>query len=277
MIGLVTDSSSQLPPALRDRFRVQVVPLTIVIDGQEYEEGVDLAPEDFYTRLAAGAQVSTAAPSPGRILHAWEAAAAAGATEILSVHIGSNTSATVNAVNLAVPMSEVPVTVLDSGTASFPVACCVWGAGIVSERGGTIEEAAVVARAIAEHVGNVFIVGALVLAKRGGRLAVGADAGDGVPVLAMEGGTMDVVGQAPDQEAAVGAMSEYVRDRAGDRPQRVGVGHAGAEDIADELAASLDALPAVTEIVRYDVGPSVGAHTGLGTVGAVFFPDELVR
>lgn len=277
MIGLVTDSSSQLPPALRDRFRVQVVPLTIVIDGQEYEEGVDLAPEDFYTRLAAGAQVSTAAPSPGRILHAWEAAAAAGATEILSVHIGSNTSATVNAVNLAVPMCEVPVTVLDSGTASFPVACCVWGAGIVSERGGTIEEAAVVARAIAEHVGNVFIVGALVLAKRGGRLAVGADAGDGVPVLAMEGGTMDVVGQAPDQEAAVGAMSEYVRDRAGDRPQRVGVGHAGAEDIADELAASLDALPAVTEIVRYDVGPSVGAHTGLGTVGAVFFPDELVR
>ena len=277
MIGLVTDSSSQLPSALRERFAVQVVPLTIVVDGKEHEEGVDLDVDDFYARLADGASVSTAAPSPGRILRAWEAAAAAGATEILSIHIGSNTSATVSAANLALPMCATPVTVVDTGTASFPVACCVWGAGIVAERGGTAAEAARVARAIADQIGNVFIVGALDLARRGGRLATGAEESDGVPVLAMEGGTMNVVGQAADREAAVGAMADYVRDQSGEGAQRVGVGHAGALDIADDLAAALQALPMCSEVVRYDVGPSVGAHTGLGTVGAVFFPDDLAR
>jgi len=277
VIGLVTDSSSQLPAELRARFRVQVVPLTIVVDGQEYDEGVDLTADDFYARLAAGAEVSTAAPSPGRILEAWEAAAAAGATEILSIHIGSNTSATVSSANVAVPMSDVPVVVFDTGTASFPVACCVWGAGTVMERGGTIGEAADVARAIAEQIGNVFIVGALDLARRGGRLATGAESGDSVPVLALEGGTMQVASQAADREAAVSTMAEYVRDRSGQRVQRAGVGHAGAPDIADNLAVALDALPTVGEIVRYAVGPSVGAHTGLGTVGAVFFPDDLTR
>jgi DegV family protein with EDD domain len=275
VIGLVTDSSSQLPASLRDRFGVQVVPLTIVIDGQEFDEGVNLTSDDFYARLSAGALVTTAAPSPGRILEAWHAAAAAGATDILSIHIGSNTSATVNAANLAVPMSETPVHVLDSGTASFPVACCVWGAGLVIERGGTIDEAADTARAIAAQVGNVFIVGALDLARRGGRLAAGAESSGAVPVLALDRGTMDVVGEARDRAAAVSAMVDYVRERAGDRVQRVGVGHAGAHDIADDLAENLDSLPCVGEIVRYEVGPSVGAHTGLGTVGCVFFPEVL--
>ena len=275
MIGLVTDSSSQLPPALRERFGVQVVPLTIVVDGHEYDEGVDLTAAEFYERLAAGAEVSTAAPSPGRILEAWQASAAAGATEILSIHIGSNTSATVTSANLAVQLCDLPVTVLDTGTASFPVACCVWGAGLVAERGSTLDQAADAARAIATAVDNVFVVGALDLARRGGRLAAGAEEGDGLPVLALHGGTLDVVERAHDQEGAVEAMARYLEQRAGGRAQRAGVGHAGARDLADDLASALEALAEVTEVVRYDVGPSVGAHTGLGTAGCVFFPADL--
>jgi DegV family protein with EDD domain len=275
VIGLVTDSSSQLPPTLRDRFHVHVVPLTIVVDGQEFDEGVDLTAGDFYARLAAGAEVSTAAPSPGRILDTWNAAMAAGATEILSIHIGSNTSATVNSANLAVAMCEIPVTVIDTGTASFPVACCVWGAGLALERGATLEEAATVTSAVAAAVDNVFIVGALDLARRGGRLAPGAEQGEGLPVLALHGGTMQVVDRVHDREAAVDAMARYVADRSAGRVQRAGVGHAGAPDLADELAGLLDTVPDVAEIVRYEVGPSVGAHTGLGTAGCVFFPEDL--
>jgi DegV family protein with EDD domain len=275
VIGLVTDSSSQLPPLLRDRFDVHVVPLTIVVDGKEHDEGVDLDASEFYARLAAGAEVSTAAPSPGRIRETWEGAVASGATEILSIHIGSNTSATVNAANLATSMSDVPVTVVDTETASFPVACCVWGAGLAIERGATIDEAADAARAVAATVDNVFIVGALDLARRGGRLAAGADQGEGIPVLAMHGGTMDVVERVHDLDGAADAMARYFDERSGGRPHRAGVGHAGAPDLADELAAVLGTRSEATELVRYDVGPSVGAHTGLGTAGCVFFPADI--
>ena len=71
-------------------------------------------------------------------------------------------------------MSPVPVEVVDTGTASFPVACCVWAAGSVLEGGGTLGAAAAAARAVADRVDNVFIVGALDLAAtrraaRGGR------------------------------------------------------------------------------------------------------------
>ena len=53
--ALVTDSNSQLPDDLRDRFDVEVVPVTVVIDGQEYLEGVDLDADGFYELFADGA------------------------------------------------------------------------------------------------------------------------------------------------------------------------------------------------------------------------------
>jgi len=270
--ALVTDSNAQMPAELRDRYRVRVVPLTVVVDGVPYREGVEIASDDFYRRLADGAEVSTSAPAPGDVMKVYEEAAAAGASEILSIHIGSNTSGTVNAVKLAVGTSAVPVEVVDTGTASFAVACCVWAAGEVLQGGGNLGTAAEAARHAAVEVGNVFVVGGLDLARRGGRLAEGTEPGDGLPVLALAGGQMRSVAQVHDAEAAVDAMAEYVQTSAAGKPQRVGVGDAVAGDLADEFEARLRPMAEVAELVRYEIGPSVGTHTGAGTVGACFFP-----
>jgi len=272
VIALVTDSNSQIPPELRDRFGVRVVPLTIVLGGEPFKEGVDLTTNGFYERLAAGAEVSTAAPSPGDVLRTYEEAAATGATEILSVHIGSNISATVNSVRVAAGGSPVPVEVVDTGTASFAVACCVWAAGDALAAGADLGHAADAARAAAGRVGNVFVVGALDLARRGGRLPAQVAAGNGIPVLALAGGLMQPVARVHDVDAAVEAMTGYVRTTAGGVPQRVGVGAALAPELEAAFTNRLRELVEVAELVRYELGPSVGAHTGPGTVGACFFP-----
>ena len=275
MIGLVTDSNAQLPADLRERYHVGVVPLTVVVDDQPYLEGVDITAADFYARLADGASVSTAAPSPGAVLTVYEELVAAGATEVLSVHIGSNTSATINAVKVAASSSPVHVEIVDTGTASFAVACCVWAAGEVLAEGGDLAHAADAARRVAGWVGNVFIIGALDLARRGGRLAPDADDAEGLPVLALAEGQMHPVGHVHDVESAVDAMTEYLVESAAGVPQRVGVGDALTPDLATEYAARLATKPEVAELVRYEIGPSVGAHTGAGTVGACFFPVRL--
>ena len=279
-VALVTDSNAMLPAPLRDRFAARVVPLTVVVDGQPYAEGVELSTADCYERLRAGGTLSTAAPPPGAFVDAYDAAAGDGADAILSVHVGSNTSATIDSARVAARQSRVPVELVDTGTASFPVACCVWAAGSVLEAGGELDVAAAAARAVAESVGNVFVVGALDLATRGGRFhgaaAAAAGGDDRVPVLALHGGAMEVVGHAGDLDEAVAAMSGAVEEAAAAVPVRVGVGDAAAADLAATLAARLEGRPGVEELVRYEVGPSVAAHTGLGTVGAVFFPAALV-
>jgi fatty acid kinase fatty acid binding subunit len=168
-------------------------------------------------------------------------------------------------------MSSVPVEIVDTGTASFGIACCVWAAGEVLAAGGSTRAAAAAARAAVATVDNVFVVDALDLARRGGRLAATVRDGEDCAVLAPADGTINEVGRVSGVDDAIRAMTEYVVERADGRPVRVGVGDALADDVAEAFVDALRGHPEVAEIVRYQIGPSVGAHTGAGTVGACFF------
>ncbi|MDQ3305835.1 MAG: DegV family protein [Actinomycetota bacterium] len=280
MIGLVTDSNAQLPPELIERYHVEVVPLSVIVDGETFLEGVDLDADGFYARFEGGGrpEVSTAQPSPGRFAQVFEELAGRGVTEILAVHVGSSVSGTLNSARLAAADSPVPVRIVDTGTASFGVACCVWEAGEVLGAGGTLDEAATVAEGVGETVGTVFTVGALDLAQAGGRLAAGAGgSGEGIPVLTMEGGQMRVLSRVDGLAGAVEAMVEVVvaaSSPVGGRGLRVAVGTAdlATAPLAQALEERLAVSGEVRELVRYRIGPSVGAHTGPGTSGVFFYP-----
>lgn len=276
MIGLCVDSNAQLPPDLVSRYGVEVVPLSVTVDGQEFLEGVDLDADSFYERFTAGtvAEVTTAAPSPGRFAAAYEALAARGATEILSVHIGSAISATLNSARIAAGTSPVPVRLVDTGTASFAVACCLWDAAEAVAAGAGLEEAARVAEAVAGRTDNVFVVSALDLARRGGRLSASADEqlrAAAIPVLRLVGGSYQPVAQVTTFEEAADVMAMAVL--AGGTGLRVGisVADAGALPLREALEERLAGAAEVAELVRYRVGPSVGVHTGPGTAGAMWY------
>ena len=279
MIGLVTDSNAQLPPELAERYSVEVVPLTVTVDGQEYLEGVDLDADAFYARFRSGRPaVSTAQPSPGQFAAAYEAVTDRGATEILSVHIGSSVSGTVNSARLAARGASVPVRIVDTGTASFAVSLCLWEAAEAVAEGATIEEAAAAAERVSATVGNAFVVGALDVARAGGRLpgdvGVGEGIGEGadIPVLSLTGGVMRELDRVAHVEQAADAMAAFVL--AAGPSLRVGVGFSDAGSLPLVLALEdrLRGAPQVREAVRYRIGPSVGAHTGPGTVGTMFAP-----
>ena len=278
-IGLVTDSNAQLPAELVERYGVEVVPLTVTVDGTEYLEGVDLDADAFYARFEEGRPlVSTAQPSPGRFAAAYEAVAERGATEILSVHIGSSVSGTVNSARLASQVSPVPVRIVDTGTASFAVSLCLWAGAEAIAAGAILEDAAAAAERASATVGNVFVVGALDVARAGGRLAgdVGAAASTdaAIPVLTLAGGVMQQVERCRDLDQAADVMAQFVG--AAGPTLRVGVGLSdrGSLPLVTALEGRLGSAPEVRELVRYRIGPSVGAHTGPGTVGTMFAPTE---
>lgn len=273
MIGLVTDSNAQLPPDLAARYQVEVVPLTVTVDGVEYLEGVDLDADAFYARFQRGRPtISTAQPSPGQFAAAYEAVAERGATEILSVHIGSAVSGTINSARLASQVSPVPVRIVDTGTASFAISLCVWAAGATIADGGSLEQAADAAEQASRQVGNAFVVGALDVARAGGRLSGDVTGTAAIPVLTLAGGVMQQVARCADLVEAAEAMAGFVR--AGGARLRVGVGLSDATTLplVMSLEEALRDAPEVVELVRYRIGPSVGAHTGPGTVGTMFAP-----
>lgn len=276
MIGFCTDSNAQLPPDLVRRYGVEVVPLTVTVDGRDFLEGVDLDADGFYAYFAGGGtpQVATAAPSPGRFAAAYEALARAGAGEILSVHIGSAISGTLNAARIGAQASPVPVRLVDTGTASFGVACCLWEAAEAVAAGAGVDEAAGVAEAVAARTGNVFVVRAVDLVRRGGRMgaAAGDAAGDAIPVVRLVGGSYQPVARASTVDEAADAMAEAVLG--GGVRLRVGISVADAAGapVREALERRLEGAPGIVDLVRYRVGPSVGVHTGPGTAGAMWYP-----
>lgn len=276
-IAVVTDSNAQLPPELAERYDVTVVPLTVTVDGTPHLEGVELDADAFYARFGAGKTpvVATSQPSPGQFAEVYERLADEGASEVLSIHIGADVSGTCNSARLAAEAAPVPVRVVDTATASFGVACCVWEAALALAAGATAEQAAQVAGELGSTIGNVFTVKALDLARHGGRLAAGAEADAGtISVLSLVGAEMKVVGQVGDLAGAADAMANYVISSGVSLRVGVGVADAGAEPLRQALEDRLVAAPEVREVVGYRIGPSVGAHTGPGTVGAFFYPSR---
>src|SRR5690554_3689368 len=115
-IRIVTDSTSDLPPALAEEYGITVLPAYINIGSESYLDGVELTRQDFYKQLPHYENPpTTAAPAVGAFSTAYEQLAAEGATHIISVHIASSLSGILNAARLGAESAQnVEVTVFDS-------------------------------------------------------------------------------------------------------------------------------------------------------------------
>jgi len=272
LIGIASDSNAQLPDEVITSHHIEVVPLTVTIDGVEYLEGVDIDADGFYDRFrSVRPTVSTSQPSPGRFASAYRALAERGATEALSVHIGSKVSGTVNAARLAAEGAPFPVHIVDTGTASFGVAFAAWEAAEAVRRGASLQEAARRAEEVGSLMGNVFVVSTLDLARAGGRLAVDVVDAVAVPVLSMVDGVMTTVGNADGLDDAVAVIAGHIRSSGSELRVAVGVADSSAAPFWQALERSLRGAPEVTELLRYRIGPTSAAHTGPGTFSAYYY------
>lgn len=280
MIGICTDSNSQLPESLADRYSIEIVPVTVTVDDHDYLEGVDLDADRFYDLLGAEPRptVSTSQPSPGQFAAAYESLLRRGCDEILSIHVTASTSGTLNSARLATRSVPVPVRLLDSGTASFGVSCCVWAAAEAVAGGATLDEAVQVAESVAPRIGTVFVVGALDFIRSSGRgpeLAAGGDVhGAGISVLTMRSGQFEVVAHVSTMVDAVESMAAMAIGWAPRVKVAVGLADRSAEPLTRALETAVGHSANVVEVVRYRIGPSVGVYTGPGTVGCFMFPVD---
>jgi DegV family protein with EDD domain len=275
-IGLVTDSNSQLTADLAERFAVEVVPLTVTVDGVDHREGVDLDADAFYALFRSGVapEVSTSQPSPGEFARAYQRLADRGCTAVVSVHLAEAMSGTIASATLAARSSPIPVHVIDTGTASFGVGICVWAAGVAIARGGLPDDIRRRVDGLVPRIGTVFMVGVPLLTERGGRaesVDLG-DEGDGIPVLAMSRGELQVLARVSTVDDTIDVMATYAGTWGSGSTVAIGTSDASSRGLAQRLAGALADVAAVDAIVHYRIGPSVGAHTGPGTFGLFVFP-----
>lgn len=278
MIGLVTDSASQLPPALADRFGVGVVAVTVTIDGVDHLEGIDLTADGFYQHLASSPElpsISTAQPSARAFATEFERQIRNGADQILAVLVGSAYSGATNSAEVAAGSvgrthPGIRIEVVDSGTASFGISCAVWAASDTLHAGGDLAEAARAATERAANTGSAFLIDGTDLARTSGRFG-NVDLGSAIPVLASGPEGLRSIGEVASIDQGVELMATELLARAPEVVVAIGRAAPETNPITDALIERLRSAPGVRELVEYRVGPSIAAHTGPNTVGGFSF------
>lgn len=69
--AIVTDSNSGITQSMAKEMGVYVVPMPVLIDGEQYFENISLTQEQFYEKLKSDAQVSTSQPSAFDVGELW--------------------------------------------------------------------------------------------------------------------------------------------------------------------------------------------------------------
>ncbi|MET9517805.1 DegV family protein [Streptomyces sp. NPDC002994] len=277
-VAIVTDSTAYLPQQTMERHGITAVPLTVVIGDQALEEGTEISARSLALALQKRRSVTTSRPSPEVFAAAYRAAAEAGATGIVSLHLSSEFSGTYDAAVLAAQGAPVPVRVVDTGMVAMALGFCALSAAEVADAGGTVDEAVAAAEKRAAGMSAYFYVDTLDYLRRGGRIgAAQALLGSALavkPLLELDGGRIEMLEKVRTASKAIARLEEIVAERAGTRRVDIAVHHLAAPERAERLAERLRVrVPGLAELHVSEVGAVIGAHTGPGLLGVVVAPQ----
>jgi len=277
VIRIVTDSTSQLTDLQAATHNISIVPMTIIIDGVEYREGLDLATESFYESIGDGVMLSTSQPSPATFIETYQRLVDEGATEIVSVHLSEASSGTLNAGRVAAGEVSVPIHLIDSKMTSYGLGVIALALADHIATGGTAETALLEAEQLIPAISTVFILQDVKYVLRGGRIRqpeLPSGTND-VPVLAGAGGHYELIGTGRTIDDLTDQMAAALLQ--GDHLRHVAVAHAAPDTIAftEGLESQLGSSPSVVSVHRYRMGPSIAVHTGPGTAGGFSWPAQV--
>lgn len=281
-VAVVTDSSAMLPRS--EHPGIEVVPLQVIIDDQAYDEGdPEATPEAVAAALTDRRAVSTSRTAPGVLTDKYAELADAGYDEIVSIHLSSEMSGTVESARLAARSAAVPVVVVDTRTVGPCLGYAVAAAVRSVEVGASAAEAGEAALARTAEIRSYFYVHTLEHLRRGGRIgAAAAVLGSALavkPLLGIDDGRVELTERVRTSARALQRLHDLAVERAhelGDRPVEITVAHLDAperaqllvETLASQLASQLGDRP----VSSGEIAAALGVHVGPGMLAVVVAP-----
>lgn len=258
--AVVTDSACDLPAELADRHGIRVIPLTVAFGDASYLDGVDLTPDAFWDRVAEGGEPTTASPAPGDFAEAWS-----GADAVVSIHLSSALSRTVETARAAAAEAPLPVEVVDSRSVSMGQGLVALAAADAATGGADLAGVAAAARSAASRLRVTAVLETVEFLHRGGRVGKARAALSELlrirPILSLEDGEPTLVGRARTRRGAIDGALERVPAAV----EAAAVFHARADDVDAVVGRVADATS--TEPITALIGPVTGSHLGPGAIG----------
>lgn len=277
-IAIVTDSTSFLPAELIKKHNIIVTPQILIWGEQQFLDGVDIQPIEFYTRLkAAKTMPSSSQVSPTTMQSTFKGLADQG-FEVLGLFVSSKLSGTMQSAMQAketMGATGEKVTILETMATSMSLGLIVLAAARAAESGSSLSECISAVKIACQNSGLFFAVDTLEFLHRGGRIG-GAQRFIGSalnlkPILALKDGKVEGVERIRTKSKAHDRILELIAEQVNGKSNiRLAALHANAgkdaKALLDRAALQLNPI----ETIFAEVSPVVGTHTGPGTVGLAY-------
>lgn len=277
-VAIVTDSTAFLPRHYIDEYDLRVIPLNLHWGQENLRDVEDISPTEFYARLQQSDEIpTTSQPSAGRFLTFFEEVAQT-ADSIVAVLLSEKLSGTVASAHAAVEMmaADYPIEIVDSRSASLGVGLVAVAAARAAEQGMDYRQVAEVARTLSPHVRVIFVVDTLEYLHKGGRIGGAKRLLGSVlaikPLLQLKEGEIEALASVRTKRKAVERLLEIVKeDTVGAQKLHMGVMDAAAPEEGDRLFQRVVKIFSPEELIRSELSPVIGTHTGPGSVGMSYY------
>lgn len=278
-VKIMADSACDLPLEDYEKYGIEMIPLTVQLDGEEYQDVLSISPEKIYSAMRNGKTPKTAQASPQLFKEIFLKHAKAG-NQVVYFAFSSELSGTFQAGKLMEQeiKEEYPgfeLHVIDTKCASLGYGLVILKVAELAKKGADLKEIIDTGTYYFNHMEHIFTVDDLEYLYRGGRVSkTSAFVGSLLkikPLLHMEDGKLIPLEKIRGSKKVYKRMLEVMEERGKNLDdQIIGISHGDALETAEQIADMIREKWKVKDIKINMVGAVIGAHAGPGTI-AIFF------
>ncbi|MDR1774674.1 MAG: DegV family protein [Clostridioides sp.] len=277
-LKVICDSLSDVPDYMLKEYNIEMIPLTLILDEKEYRDRLDITIDDFYRKL----REEDAFPKTSQITYAtfrqtFEKYLKEG-NDILYISGSAAATGTYQSAMLAkedLENIEGEIYIFDTNQLSFGAGEMVYEAGKMASENKTIEEILDMLKILREKIYVIFSVDTLDYLQKGGRISSTKAAIGNIlnikPILEIKDGLVSQLGQVRGKKHVVSKLIDIVRDKCGNdlSNEIVYIGYTDDTTEREQLKKILLEEFRAKEVVYFQIGSCIGAHSGPGATGLI--------
>jgi fatty acid kinase fatty acid binding subunit len=274
----VTDSTAYLDEELRNHPDLYTIPLTILLDNEEFSDGIDLTSAQLFERLKQLKNPpKTSQPSIGAFQALYEQLLK-DYDQIVAVLLSGKLSGTVSSSKQAAKLVEIPVTTFDSNILTYPMTALLKEGIALLEAGDSLESVIDQLERIKKTNETYVLVGSLEQLHRSGRMSglkffLGSML-NVKPIISIVDGALNVKEKARSEKKAKEKILDYLRSSYEQHHLKevyilYGLHEEQAANWKDEITKEFPLL----EIICCPLGAVIGVHAGENTLGISWHND----
>jgi len=272
-IGLVTDSPCDLPEYLVERYKIEVVPAIIVLNGKPYRDGIDITRPAFYMQLPdLRVSPTTAAPSIEDFSKSYRKLFSEGCEHVIGIFTAEKLTAIANIARKAADEFNGKVSVIESGSLSLGIGYQVLAAAEAIEKGFDLTSILAAVQSIRGRLRVYAALDTLEFLRRSGRVPQAVATLGGLlnikPVVELHEGLVKPVGAVRTTHQATEKLASLLKELG--TLERLSILHTNTERRAVEFLEKIRreqnrTLPEDIGIVN--VTTVIGTHVGPNGLG----------